>query len=92
MQIPIELIEQVAKGNCVLFAGAGISVGTHGQRGLPSGGELAQELAERCGYAEPALSLPEVTQYYELVSGRNNLVTFIRDRLDDTGLTPLSAH
>jgi len=45
--IPRNLIEQIRRGNCVLFVGAGISMG---EGGLPSGGQLARELAERCDY------------------------------------------
>lgn len=92
MQIPIELIEQLDRGNCVLFAGAGISVGTHGQRGLPSCGDLALALARRCGYTGSDLSLPRVAQYYELEKGRPALVEFITDRIIDPQIAPLFAH
>jgi hypothetical protein len=92
MQIPIELIEQVANGNCVLFAGAGISVGTHGQRGLPSGSDLAQALATRCGYTGSDLSLPRVAQYYELENGRQALVEFITNEIADPQIAPLFIH
>jgi hypothetical protein len=47
LTIPKNLVEQLCKGNCVLFVGAGISMG---QGGLPGGGQLAQELAQRCDY------------------------------------------
>ena len=47
LTIPKNLVEQLCKGNCVLFVGAGISMG---QGGLPGGGQLAQKLAQRCDY------------------------------------------
>lgn len=40
-----DLIAELQDGQVVLFAGAGISLGTHGQRGLPSAQELTRELA-----------------------------------------------
>lgn len=40
-----DLISELRRGQVVLFAGAGISCGTHGQRGLPSTQELTRSLA-----------------------------------------------
>jgi hypothetical protein len=40
-----DLISDLAQGRAVVFAGAGISLGTHGQRGLPSAADLTRELA-----------------------------------------------
>ena len=56
MQIPLELTEQLQKGNVVLFCGAGISTSPDG---LPTGGQLAQELAERAGLEHKELSTVE---------------------------------
>lgn len=50
VEVPRALIEQIQTGNCVLFVGAGISLGTHGQRGLPGGVQLARELARRADF------------------------------------------
>jgi len=54
MPIPNSLVEQLAKGNCMFFLGAGISVGTREERkegkGLPSGASLTKILAEKSGY------------------------------------------
>ena len=48
--IPEDLIEQIYKGDCVLFTGAGISKGTHGQKGLPDASQVARELALRADF------------------------------------------
>jgi hypothetical protein len=40
-----DLISELRHGEVVLFAGAGISLGTHGQQGLPSASELTRMLA-----------------------------------------------
>ncbi len=40
-----DLIAELRDGQVVLFAGAGISLGTHGQKGLPSAQQLTRELA-----------------------------------------------
>ena len=90
LSIPQELIEQLKKGNVVLFCGAGISVS---EGGLPSGGQLARELAERAG--EPKLAkapLPEVAQAYELKMGHQSLIEYIANRIDDPRYIPLRTH
>lgn len=87
--IPIELIEQAQRGNCVLFVGAGISVS---QNGLPSGAQLAEELAHRCGYREQDMSLPKVAQHYEMMLGRQALISYLCDRLDSPRYKPSDAH
>jgi HEAT repeat protein len=54
MPVPNRLVEELVTGNCVLFLGAGISVGTREERaegkGLLSGASLTQILAEKSGY------------------------------------------
>jgi len=90
LSIPQELIEQLKKGNVVLFCGAGISISPGG---LPSGKQLARELAERAG--EPELvnaSLPEVAQAYELKMGHQSLIEYIANRIDDPRYIPLRTH
>jgi hypothetical protein len=55
LTLPRNLVEQLCKGNCVLFVGAGISMG---EGGLPGGWQLAKELAQRCDYPGDDLFLP----------------------------------
>ena len=45
-----DLISELRDGRVVLFAGAGISFGTHGQRGLPSAQELTRSLAREADF------------------------------------------
>lgn len=90
ISIPQELIEQLKKGNIVLFCGAGISVS---EGGLPGGKQLARELAERAG--EPELvnaPLPEVAQAYELKMGHQSLIEYVSGRIDDPHYIPLHTH
>jgi hypothetical protein len=90
LPIPQELIEQLKKGNVVLFCGAGISMS---EGGLPSGGQLARELAKRAG--RPAMAnapLPEVAQAYELEMGHQSLIEYIAGRIDDPPRIPLRTH
>jgi len=90
LSIPQKLIEQLKKGNVVLFCGAGISVS---EGGLPSGGQLARELAEQAGRPEIANApLPDVAQAYELEMDRHDLVEYIAGRIDDPRYVPLRTH
>jgi hypothetical protein len=90
MQIPLELIEQIQKGNVVLFCGAGISAGPGG---LPSGGQLTRELAERADLGDVSgMGLPEVAQAYELKMGYQSLVQYVIKRIDDPKYSPLRTH
>ena len=88
--ISLELSQQLAKGNVVLFCGAGISATASG---LPSGSQLAQELAQRAGLGDVSrMSLPDVAQAYELQMGYNSLISYLIDRIDDSNYTPLRSH
>ena len=69
--LPIELLEQVSKGNCVLFLGTEwIDDGqcTWGYQ------HLATELLKYCKHDDPDRSITKVAQSYELVFGRQSLV------------------
>jgi hypothetical protein len=79
--IPIELIEQIAKRNCVLFMGADIC---YGPQTPPSRKQLARMISERCGYPHPEAGLARVSQYYETMRGRNALVSYIREVVDNS--------
>jgi hypothetical protein len=84
--VPPELIEQMGKGNVVLFLGAGLSIGA----GLPGWGDLIRPLAERIGYAGD--DLLKAAQFYENRNGRHALISYLRDRLDTTGIEPTPNH
>ncbi len=88
--IPPELLEQMQRGNIVLFCGAGISVS---EGGIPTGTQLAQELAGRCGLdSTTGMSLPEIAQVYELQFGHHSLIALIAGWIDDPRHQPLRAH
>ena len=90
MSIPRELIEQLRKGNVVLFCGAGISIS---EGGIPSGGQLAQELIQRAGLSNVGnTSLPEVAQAYELEVDHHSLIDYITDRIEAASRQPLRTH
>lgn len=92
MQIPLELFEQIERNNVVLILGHDINLGEPGERGLPTLSELAQELANRSGYPDHDLNLARVAQHYELESGRNALISYVKERLQDSATSPLNAH
>jgi hypothetical protein len=88
--IPPELVEQLERGNVVLLCGAGISIS---EGGLPSGQQLAQELAQRSQQADiNEFTLPEVAQVYELQMGHQSLIAYLVSRFDDPRLVPLPTH
>lgn len=90
MNIPRELLEQLHKGNVVLFCGAGISTAPNG---LPTGTQLAQELAQRAGLDDVSgMTLPDVAQAYELEMGLQSLIAYVSSRIDDPGYAPLRTH
>lgn len=90
MDLPHDLIEQLQKGNVVLFCGAGVSVS---DGGIPSGGQLARELAIRAGLVDAQnLTLPDVAQAFELEIGHQSLIAFITERIEGAGRVPLRTH
>src|SRR5262249_13901130 len=88
-RVPEELATALASGQCVLCIGAGVSLGTNG---VPSGRELAQDLAKSVGYIDENLTLPHVAQYYEMVAGRHALTSFLVGKISDSRLTPQLSH
>ncbi len=89
LTIPKNLVEQLCKGNCVLFVGAGISMG---QGGLPGGWQLAKELAERCDYPGDDLSLPRVAQYYADTMAKADLLQYVCQRIREARREPMETH
>jgi hypothetical protein len=89
LTIPKNLVEQLCKGNCVLFVGAGISMG---QGGLPGGGQLAQELAQRCDYPGDDLALPRVAQYYAETIDKADLLQYVCQRIREARREPMATH
>ena len=87
--IPRLLIEAIARGDAVLFVGAGLSMGA----GLPGWGELLAPLADEIGLpAERREDLLQVAQDYENKRGRQPLNDHIREKTDTTGIEPTDNH
>lgn len=90
--LPQELIEHLARRDCVLFLGPDISESYAGYRGLPTTWQLAGELAAELAYKGPFLPLPRVAQLYERAWGEQRLVQVLRDRLSGPEYQPLPIH
>jgi hypothetical protein len=95
MDIPPELLDQFARGDTVLFAGAGLSIGA----GLPGWAGLIRPLARDVGARWPADEadlttehLLSAAQHFENQRGRNALVRHLRDALDAVGVQPTPVH
>ncbi|MCP4536642.1 MAG: SUMF1/EgtB/PvdO family nonheme iron enzyme [Chloroflexi bacterium] len=88
--IPQELLEQTESGNVLLFIGERILRDAEGKAVIDT---LTSQLAARCDIAtEAPLSFPEATQAYEDEKGRQVLVQFLRDQLDEQGDALQQAH
>ena len=86
---PPSCSRQVERGNVLLFVGERIA--SSGGKFLPD--LLAEELAARGGYdAGEGRSFSEIAQAYEDDHGRQALVQFVRDRLEELGDEPQPAH
>jgi hypothetical protein len=89
MEIPSELAQAIAIGDCVLFLGAGLSVGA----GLPNWSNLLAPLADEI-QLPPARrdDLVKVAQYYENERGRSALIRHIVQQTDTANTKPTSSH
>jgi hypothetical protein len=88
MDIPRELVEQFARGNGVIFVGAGLSQGA----GLPGWADLVRELAAELDGCPTDATPHDIAQYYDIEYGRRRLVERLRDRLDTLDVHPTPVH
>lgn len=83
--LPPGLIEQILKGNCVLFLGRGFEQvngsGVHEQ-------SLITELIKYCDYNEPDYNLAKIAEYYEVSLGRHSLVERVSEWVDSQTTVP----
>jgi hypothetical protein len=81
---PLELLENVAAGRCVLFLGADDSYQTTQWPGLPTRRQLAAALATRYDWVRPNQPLPQAAADYfsQRPHDRHGLIQFLRDQLD----------
>jgi SIR2-like domain len=90
VNIPTELLEQVERGNVLLFIGERLSHDPAGEAVLD---HLTAELAERAGLANDSpLTFPEIAQAYEDERGRQALVDFVCRRIEELGDAPQPVH
>jgi hypothetical protein len=85
--IPQELIEQIARGNCVLLLGPDAGF----EDGLDT---LAQALAEECDYPPDKTdrSLLAVARYYQTMTNEHQLIVRLREWLERDGNRPAPLH
>lgn len=88
--IPEELLEQVERGNVLLFMGELLVRDADGQVTVD---RLTHQLAARCGIPDrEILSFPEVAQLYQDEKGRHALIQFLRNQLEAIGNEPQHVH
>ncbi|MCS6844396.1 MAG: protein kinase [Caldilineales bacterium] len=90
--LPPTLVESIVRRRCVLFLGPDAAETADGYLGLPTSGQLALELAERCGHRGGYKPLPQIAQIYTHSQGRHSLVSYLRQRLDQPIYRPLPVH
>ncbi len=79
IDVPEELLEQIERGNALLFVGERLAGDVEGQSLVEY---LAGCLRERCTFDLPAdLPFPTLTQAYEDEHGRQALVQLLRERI-----------
>jgi HEAT repeat protein len=81
MDIPSQLIEQLVRGNVLLFAGQEIYTAPDGR---PETAVLAERLAARCRYPGSSPQFADVAQNYEHEFGHQALVEFVRENMAST--------
>jgi hypothetical protein len=100
MSIPIEIIENIKKGKCILFLGAMASAPTpeksrfQYKKTPPGGAELSRRLAAKCGYPdEDVTNLQRVSLFYQFREGgsRQSLVQAIVDEITKPDVLPSPA-
>jgi hypothetical protein len=85
---PIELIEQFARGNGVIFVGPGLSQ----LAGLPGMDDLASELAAELDGCPPDANPRDIAQYYVIEHERHRLVQKLRVQLETLNVQPTPVH
>ena len=83
--LPSGLVEQILKGNCVLFLGTGFQQAD--ERGVYDR-DLTKELIRYCDYSELDQNLVKVAEYYELSLGRHSLIERVSEWVDSQTIMP----
>ena len=84
MEVPIELIEQIERGNCVLFLGwEGPETRETGAPQVLTEKVLARRLADRVHYPKPVGPLYDIAEYFEVERGRHALIEYVCDVIQE---------
>lgn len=82
----------VSEGRCVLFVGPDCGESDSRFQGLPTSGQLADEMATAVAYRGRYVSFPQMAQVFEERRGRQALIQFLRARIHAPALRPLPLH
>lgn len=83
-----EILAEILRGNCVVFVGAGLSVGA----GLPGWQELISRLAAQFDCAADDHDFLTIAQAYEHKFGRDKLEAVVQECTDTSARTPTETH
>ena len=84
-EIPIESIEQIKRGNCVLFLGWVSTDREHGSTPKVLDEQtLAERLPSRVQFPKQTGPLYEVAEYFEVERGRQALIQYICDVIEES--------
>ncbi|NUO81849.1 SIR2 family protein [candidate division KSB1 bacterium] len=87
------LVDELKKQTLVPFLGAGASLGCDGATGLPTGGSLAEMLAQECKYpGKDKFDLLRVAQYYAFRRGEMRLRSSLNEKLSLKEVKPGEIH
>jgi len=87
------IVKNIKREQCIPFLGAGASLGFEKNAGLPTAGQLAQMLADECGYSgSDKTDFFRVSQYYVMARDPHDLQCVIRDKLSVPGVKPGIIH
>lgn len=87
------LVMRIRDQHCLPFLGAGVSIGSGPDPGLPTGAQLAQSLAEDCKYpGADKWDLFRVCQYYSVARDAHAMRVAIRQKLRVPGVQPTPVH
>jgi formylglycine-generating enzyme required for sulfatase activity len=91
-KVPDELIEQLVKGEVMLFLGEEMITSNQDEPRFPSPDEILSDLIARSSYPddEPR-TLPIVAGYYEVLNGRHSLVQYMIEHFGDPMVGPNKA-
>lgn len=84
MKIPVELVENIEKGNCVLFLGWGGALNGESNLSLVLNETvLSKRLADRIHYTGPVGRLDDVAERFQVERGRNALIQFVCEVVEE---------